>query len=160
MQKKYFLFFYLGAAALFCGNSLIAQKKLPAATPAAATQKPNVQTYLGTATGSLTLSAEEAGKLIALPLKIIDNKNVIYPISSYRFAYQRIGVTEDEVTGKVSPQRNITSERFTSTPLPMVWQNNIRDGLHKDEELYFFDIIAISNAGIRFFAPELKITIR
>ena len=160
MQKKYFVFFCLGVLALFCGKSLIAQNKTSAASPATAAKKPNVQTYLGTAKGLLTLSADEAVQLIALPLTIVDDKNVNYPISSYRFVYQRLGVTEDELTGKVTPQRNIASDRFTSTPLPMVWQNNIKDGLHKDEELYFFDIIVISNAGIRFFAPEIKITIR
>ena len=107
----------------------------------------------------MQMTAEEANKLISLPLRIIDDKNVGYAISSYQFAYKRLGVTEDEVTGKISAQSDIAADRFTSTPLPVVWQNNIKDGLHKGEELYFFDIIAIYNTGILFFAPELKITI-
>ena len=40
------------------------------------------------------------------------------------------------------------------------WQKNIIEGLHKGEEIYFFDIIAIDKQGRRFFAPELKIKIQ
>ncbi|MEO7536662.1 MAG: hypothetical protein ABIU30_22595, partial [Ferruginibacter sp.] len=103
---------------------------------------------------------EEAKQVITLPLKIVDDKNLGYNISSYQFAYKRIGITEDEETGKTSPQSDIAAERFTTTPLPEVWQKNIVEGLHKGEELYFFDIIVFDKQGRRFFAPELKITIQ
>jgi hypothetical protein len=161
MQRKFFMFFCVWSISFLNTQILSAQKKALPATPAPAViKKPNVKSFLGaTATGTMEMTAEEANKLISLPLRIIDDKNVGYLISSYQFAYKRIGVTEDEVTGKISAQSDIAADRFTSTPLPVVWQNNIKDGLHKGEELYFFDIIAINNTGIRFFAPELKITI-
>ena len=123
-------------------------------------KRPNVKTYWGsTATGTLELSVESASKLISQPLRIIDDKNVGYLISSYQFAYKRIGITEDEVTGKISPQSEIVANRFYISTLPLVWQNNIKEGLQKGEELYFFDIVVISNSGFRFFAPDLKITL-
>ena len=161
MQRKFFMFFCVCSISFLNTPILFAQQKVLPTTPApAAIKKPNVKSFLGSiASGMMEMTAEEASKLISLPLSIIDDKNVGYLISSYQFAYKRIGVTEDEVTGKISAQRDIAADRFTSTPLPVVWQNNIKYGLHKGEELYFFDIIAINNTGIRFFAPELKITI-
>jgi hypothetical protein len=104
-------------------------------------------------------SAAAAAQLFSQPIRIIDDKNVGYLISSYQFAYKRIGITEDEVTGKISPQSEIVANRFYSAILPLVWQNNIKETLQKGEELYFFDIVVISSAGFRFYAPDLKITI-
>ena len=106
------------------------------------------------------MSADAAKQHISLPLTITDDKNVNYVISSYQFAYKRIGVTEDEVSGKASPQTDMAADRFTVSPLPPVWQKNIIEGLHSGEELYFFDIIVFDKQGRRFFAPELKITIQ
>lgn len=161
MQRKFFMFFCVWSISFLNTQLLFAQKKVLPTTPAPVAIKiPIVKSFLGSiASGMMEMTAEKASKLITLPLSITDDKNVEYVISSYRFAYKRLGVTEDEVTGKISAQSDLVSDRFTSTPLPLVWQNNIKDGLHKGEELYFFDIIAINNTGIRFFAPELKITI-
>ena len=98
-------------------------------------------------------------QIITLPLRIADEKNETYKISSYQFAYKRIGVTEDEETGKLSPQSDMVAQRFTETPLPELWKSNIIEQLHKGEELYFFDIIMLDKTGRLFFAPDLKITI-
>ncbi|MEO5892890.1 MAG: hypothetical protein ABIQ31_21750 [Ferruginibacter sp.] len=161
MKNKFYLFFpVLSLVALAC-NDLFAQKPAKTQPPAAASyKKPLVKSWLGKINGNATLNATEAITLVGLPLKITDDKNIEYVISSYQFLYKRIGVTEDEVTGKTSPQSDITANNFTTTPLPAVWQKNIVEGLHQGEELYFFDIIVFDKQGHRFFAPELKITIQ
>ena len=161
MQKKIYLFFSFPALVLLSGTAMFGQKPgKPVVPPAAQHKRPLVKSWLGKVTGITTLSAEEARQLITLPLKITDDKNIDYVISSYQFAYKRIGVTEDEQTGKTSEQNDMAAARFTTTPLPPVWQKNIIEGLHKGEELYFFDIIVFDKQGRRFFAPELKIIIQ
>jgi len=161
MHQKFYFFIALIALVLVGDNTVLAQK--PAKTdsqPAGPkAKKPFAKTFLGKATGTISLNSEEAGQLVMLPLKIVDDKNVEYKISSYQLAYKRIGVTEDEETGKTSVQSDVAAQRFTTTPLSAVWQKNIIDGLHKGEELYFFDIIVFDKQGRRFFAPELKISI-
>jgi len=161
MHRKFYLFTALLALVLLGGNTALAQKTAkPDSQPAdSKAKKPFAKTSLGKVTGTIALNAEEAGQLVSLPLKIVDEKNVEYKISSYQFAYKRIGVTEDEETGKTSVQSDLAAQRFTTTPLPAVWQKNIVDGLHTGEELYFFDIIVFDKQGRRFFAPELKISI-
>ena len=141
---------------------LFAQKPAkPVTAPSGTTvKKPVVKTSLGKITGTITLNAEAAKQVITQPLQITDDKNIGYKISSYQFAYKRIGVTEDEETGKTSVQSDMAADRFTTTPLPEVWQKNIIEGLHKGEELYFFDIIVFDKQGRLFFAPEIKITIQ
>lgn len=161
MQKKFYLFFSILALLLLNGTVMLGQKPARTAPPSAANyKKPLVKSWLGKVTGTTTINAAEARQVITLPLKIMDDKNVNYVISSYQFAYKRIGVTEEEETGKTSVQSDIVADRFTTTPLPAVWQKNIIEGLHKAEELYFFDIIVFDKQGRRFFAPELKITIQ
>jgi hypothetical protein len=161
MQKKFYLFISVLVLLSLIDTVALAQKPgKPVAPATSKIKKPLVKSYLGKATGNSTISAPEATQLIALPLKITDDKNIDYVISSYQFAYKRIGVTEDEETGKTSAQNDIAADRFTVTPLPAVWQKNIVEGLHKGEELYFFDIIVFDKQGRRFFAPELKIAIQ
>lgn len=161
MQKKFYLFFPVFALLFLSGTTMLAQKTgKPVTPPVANYKKPLVKSWLGKVSGNTSMNAEEARQVVTLPLKITDDKNVNYVISSYQFAYKRIGVTEDEETGKATAQSDIAADRFTTTPLPDVWQKNIIEGLHKGEELYFFDIIAFDKQGRRFFAPELKITIQ
>lgn len=161
MQKKFYLFLPVIALLLLSSTALLAQKPGKTVIPPAANyKKPLVKTWLGKITGNTTMDAEEAKLAISFPLKITDDKNVNYVMSSYQFSYKRIGVTEDEETGKAKAESDIAADRFTITPLPAVWQKNIIEGLHKGEELYFFDIIVFDKQGRRFFAPELKITIQ
>ena len=155
--QRYLLFFLLAAGCLTAGLS---EAQKPAEKQTGNAKKPLVKTTLGTATGNISMPAAEAGTLIALPLKITGEKNLDYAISSYRLAYKRLGVKEDEETGQVTEESDVVAERFTVTPLPQVWQKNITDGLHKGEQLYFFDVIAFDKQGRRFFAPELKISIQ
>ena len=161
MQYKFCrLFLVIGATALI-STGAPAQKPTHTVTKVPVKYKPPVvKSSIGKISVNTTMNAAEAIQLIALPLKVTDEKNAEYPISSYQFIYKRIGVMEDEETGKTKEQSDIAAQQFSTTPLPALWQKNIADGLHKGEELYFFDIIALDKQGRRFFAPELKITIQ
>ena len=121
---------------------------------------PVVKTFLGINQDGALVTAEEARQLIALPLKITDDKNNSYPIESYQFLYKKKGFLQDEETGKVSVVFTIQASHFDKTPLPKIWVDNLQDGFQKDEQLYFFDIIVKDKEGRGFFAPPLKITIR
>jgi hypothetical protein len=123
--------------------SAAAQQK-PAAKPATAVpvtrfKPPMVKSYIDKYSGNtLKLSAEEGKRIIINPLRVADDKNTSYKISSYQFAYKRQGVTENEETGEVSPASDMVAQRFTESPLPDVYDKQ----------------------GRLFFAPELKITIQ
>ena len=93
---------------------VMAQKPKPVAATVVKNKLPVVKTFLGKFTGIATdFPAEQAKQLITQPLRITDDKNVEYKLSSYQFSYKRIGVTEDEQTGKVTPQTDIAADRFT-----------------------------------------------
>jgi len=137
------------------------QPKKPVNPPVIKYKTPTVKTQLARFSGvAAACTADEGKQLITLPLIVTDDKKNSYPISSYQFAYTRIGVTEDEETGKTSPQTGMVADRFIATPLPAIWQSNIIEQLQKGEQLYFFDIIVKDKQGHLFFAPELKITIQ
>ncbi|WP_301927776.1 hypothetical protein [Ferruginibacter sp.] len=162
MIRKFCAYSLLFVATLFTCSRTIAQAPAKTASKTAAKFKPPVvKTLLGNLSGSTAVAGvEEAKNLISQPLKIADSKNSAYTVASYQFTYKRIGITEDEETGKTSPQSDIVSRQFDTTPLPEVWQTNIAESLHSGESLYFFDIIVLDKLGRRFFAPELKITIQ
>jgi hypothetical protein len=129
-------------------------------TPVTKFKPPVVKTLLGRNEKEATVMAEEANQLVNLPLKIVDDKNVTYTISSYQFLYKKKSVVEDEETGKRSSVFTNTASRFKETPLPKVWKENISGGLQKGEELYFFDIIVNDKQGRKFFAPDVKIIVK
>ena len=154
-----FSFFLLLIFTTSLVNGQVTQK--PAAKTFVKFKPPTVKTYLGKISGNGAIAGVvEIKNLVLLPIKVIDEKDVSYTINSYQFLYKRSGETEDEESGKTSPQTDIVSNHFNTTPLPDIWQKNIIEGAHKGEEIYFFDIIAIDKQGRRFFAPELKIKIQ
>jgi hypothetical protein len=132
----------------------------PGATQPQKFRPPKVKTYLGRCTDSIAVTREEAKQLVGLPLRISDAKNVNYSVVSYQFAYTRIAVTEDEATGRVLPTTSLVAEMFKTSPLPELWQENIKATVRNGEQFYFFDVIAKDAQGHLFFAPELKISIR
>jgi hypothetical protein len=146
-------------ATVICSAGIAQQAKKPATT-FTKFKPPVVKSYLGNYTGATNCSPEEGKQAILQALKIADEKNNNFTIASYQFAYRRLGITEDEATGAVTPAKDMVAQRFTETPLPEIWKSNITEQLHKGEELYFFDIIVYDKQGRRFFAPELKITIQ
>lgn len=162
MIQKIGTYFSFSLLLMLMGNIVMAQAPAkPVSKPMVKFKPPVVFTYLGTLTGSNAVAGAEEGKrIIILPLTIMDDKKVVYTIASYQFAYNRIGVTEDEVTGKAALEKDMVADHFNATPLPAIWQSNITETLHAGESLFFFDIIAFDKQGRRFFAPELKITIQ
>ncbi|MBC7937777.1 MAG: hypothetical protein H7Y86_20720, partial [Rhizobacter sp.] len=64
---------------------------------------PPLSSIIGGYKDSAIISVAEAERIIGEKIYIVDNKKVGYSISSYQFAYRKLGVTEDEQTGKISP---------------------------------------------------------
>ncbi len=145
---------------LFAITGLVSFAQDPAITKVPKFKPPVVKSYLGINTNGATVTKEEASQLIALPLKITDDKKNIYTIDSYHFLYKRKGVIQDEETGRKSTTFTNVADLFKTTPLPKVWIDNLKDGFQKDEELYFFDIVVKDSKNRKFFAPDLKITIQ
>ena len=161
MIKKYSYYFAV-VLLLFSSSNEVNAQRTPKITGKTIIKfkPPVVQVYWGNLTGKSALAAVMLGKtLITQPLKIMDDKNLNYPLVSYQFAYYRVGITEDEETGKTSPAKDMVSDHFNISPLPAIWQSNITETLHTGESLYFFDIIVMDKLGRRFFAPDLKVTI-
>jgi hypothetical protein len=160
MALQYTRFFIVFLLAAMISVTGFAQKAKKPVSTFAKFKPPVVKSYLGKYTGTASCAPEEGKQIILQSLRIADDKNSSFKISSYQFAYKRLGVTEDETTGAVTPAKDMVAQRFTETPLPEIWKSNITEQLHKGEELYFFDIIVYDKQGRLFFAPELKITIQ
>ncbi len=150
------------AAVLFSVSFGYAQKPADKAkvTPVQKFKAPKLYTSLGSFKDSVNITVEEAENIIALPLKIYDDKKITYTVSSYQFLYRKKGVTEDEKTGKVSPATSMSSSRFKESPLPEIWVSTIREQVKSGEELYFFDVIAKDAQGRVMYAPNLKIMVK
>jgi hypothetical protein len=121
---------------------------------------PVVKTFLGRNSQVAEVTVDEANQLVNLPLKITDDKNNVYSVSSYQFMYKKKSVIENEQTGKRETAFSTVADLFKSTPLPQVWRNNISGTVQKGEELYFFDIIVKDKLDRKFYAPEVKISVR
>ena len=129
-------------------------------TPVTKFKPPVVKTFLGRNEKEATVTVDEANQLVNLPLKITDDKNNVYTISSYQFMYKKKSVIENEETGKKEIVFGTTADLFKSTPLPKVWQDNINGGIQKGEELFFFDVIVNDKLNRKFFAPNIKIIVK
>lgn len=152
--KRSLLFYLLLAASAIVAQDKTVITKEPKFKP------PVVKTYLGINQNGAAVTKEEASQLIALPLKVVDDKNNRYPIDSYQFLYRRKSFVQNDENGKKEVTFTIVADRFFATPLPKVWIDNTKDQFQKDEQLYFFDIVVKDKEGRIFFAPELKITIQ
>jgi hypothetical protein len=152
-------------SAFFIGNGITAQTpKKPVKpgiiVPITKFKPPVVKTFLGRNEKEATVTVDEANQLVNLPLKITDDKNNVYPISSYQFLYKKRSVIENEETGKRETVFTNSADLFRATPLPKVWRENISGGLQKGEELFFFDIIVSDKLNRKFFAPNIKIIVK
>lgn len=119
-----------------------------------------LKTRLGIYDNGSIVNVNEGRQLLGFPVKVFDGKNIPCSIISYNFMYHRKGLIEDEKSQKKQSVFTSVGDRFTSTPLPALWKDNIMETLQKGEELYFFDIIIKDRSGRRTFAPELKISIQ
>ena len=130
----------------------------PAAKPAI--HKPfKFKTQLGKNDKDATVPLDEALQLVNFPLRVTDATNDRCTIVSYHFMYKRKSLVENEETGKKEIVFSTVGDTFKQTPLPQTWRDNLVEALKKDEELYFFDIIAVDKYGRKTFAPDLKIKI-
>ncbi|MEO6670775.1 MAG: hypothetical protein ABIN36_14940 [Ferruginibacter sp.] len=152
---------------LIVSQFLFAQQKKAAKKeeiiPVTKFKAPKLQTAIGKYKDSVSVSVDEAIKLIGMPLKIQDSKQTEYSISSYQFLYKKRGVREEDETDQNSkpiPTTTISSDRFKVSPLPDLWVNIIREQVKQGEEFYFFDVIAKDTQGRVMYAPNLKIMIR
>ena len=163
MVHKFLFVSLMFVANIFCASAQAPQKQngKPVVIPVVKFKPPVVKTFLGSNQNGATVTVDEANQLINLPLKIVDDKNITYTISSYQFMYKKKSVIENEQTGKKEIAFTTVAERFKTTPLPELWRKTISEGgLQKDEEFYFFDVIVNDKQNRKFFAPELKISIQ
>ncbi|MEO6682338.1 MAG: hypothetical protein ABIN48_05885 [Ginsengibacter sp.] len=122
-------------------------------------KKPVVTVTLGIHQNGDSINKETAKFLLALPLKITDNKKVEYKIENYRFLYRKKSFIQNQETGKLEETFTISAGSFTETPLPKIWIENVGYQLQKGEEFYFFDILLNDKEGNRFLAPNFKLFI-
>jgi hypothetical protein len=119
---------------------------------------PKLKTSLGSHSDTaVTVSVDEANNLVSLPLIITDDKKGVYTIVSYQCMYNRKSVTEDEVSGKVTPINSIVVQHFKTTPISDIWKKTINEQLKPGEEIFFFDVVAKGADGKLMFAPNLKL---
>ena len=118
---------------------------------------PKLISTLGIFKDSVVIKTDQAKAILGTPILVKDDKNNVYKITYYQFAYTRKAFTEDEKTGKLSPTTSLATDYFTSTPLPEKWVRIIREDLQAGEQLFFCDIIVKDSSGRSFYAPNLKI---
>ncbi len=159
-MKFHFLFFFLFSAFIIHAQTPKKIVKKDIVTPVIKFKPPVVKTFLGRNEKTATVTVDEANQLINLPLKITDDKNTVYTISSYQFMYKKKSVIENEETNKKEIVFTTVANLFKTTPLPKVWKENISGGIQKGEELYFFDVIVNDKQGRKFFAPDVKVTVQ
>jgi len=152
MKKLHFLF----ALCLMLVSTLsFAQTK-----PIVKFKPPKLFTQIGTFRDSVQVSVADAEDLVGKPLKVFDGAKAVYTISSYIFIYKRVGVTEDEQTGKVTPTSNLIANTFKITPLPQGWIDQVKEQVKAGDELHFVDVIAKNAKGQVMYAPNLKLVVR
>lgn len=151
---KYCKLFLLAIVSLFSLQATAQTKPVTKFKP------PKLYTQLGSYRDSVTVSVAEAEQLVGGTLKIFDDKKSVYTISSYQLAYRKIGVTEDEQTGKITPTYTLTASLFKSTPLPQNWVQQLKEQVKPGDELWFFDVIAKDAQGRVMYAPDVKFKIK
>ncbi len=151
---------FLLIAVLFCMHVQAQRNRTTSPANTVKLKPPKLSVSLGGFKDSSFIAPQMADSIIGLPLKIIDEKNVVYTISSYQFLYRKIVVSENEATGKTYNTTSVKSSLFKVSPLPTLWLNAVRELPRPGEEFIFFDIIVKDNKGRFMYAPNLKLTIR
>ncbi len=146
---------------LLCFTSIVINAQIKTVSkPIVKFKPPKLSVSLGGFKDSSFIAPQMADSIIGLPLKIIDDKNVAYTLSSYQFLYRKIVVSENEATGKAYNTTSVKSSLFKVSPLPTLWLNAVRELPRPGEEFIFFDIIVKDNKDRFMYAPNLKLTIR
>jgi hypothetical protein len=121
---------------------------------------PKLKTSIGGKSDSVTVAVDEAISIISMPLTITDDKKITYTVTSYQCLYKRKAVTEDEVSGKVSPTSSVVAGSFRTTPLTEIWKKTITEQLKAGEEILFYDVVVKDAQGKLMFAPNLKLMVK
>lgn len=137
-----------------------AQKTPEKITRTAPFKVPLLNTTINNLKNKSFISADDAGRVLNLPLEVKDDKNNSYTIASYLIAYYRVSQILNEQTGKPEKVVNLASQRFTSTPLPGYFLNPLIGHFISGEEIMFVDIIVKDSKGRVMYAPDLKLTIK
>ena len=149
-MKARSVFFVLTLMMLTFAQVSVAQQKV---------KPPKLTTSISGVNDSVTRTLAEAQALLDKPLRISDDKQNIYTVSSYQFLYRKNIAIEDE-QGRVSKGTSLQSQRFRESPMPAIWIKSIREELQAGEMLYFFDIIVKDEKGRVMYAPDLKIMVK
>ncbi len=128
--------------------------------PVAKFKPPALSSIMGGYKDSVTINVGEAERIIGEKIAITDGKKGAYTISSYQFAYKKIGVSEDEQTGKVTPTKTLVSSLFKVSPLPPTWIQQVREEIKPGDELWFVDVIAKDAQGRVMYAPDIKFIVK
>jgi hypothetical protein len=152
LLNTFFLFFLTAQAQNNSNNKTF--------TKVSKSQLPQLKTFLGSYTDSVSITAAEASSIIRLPIRITDKKNNVYTVTYYECMYKRLAVVEDEATGKLSPTYSIAAEHFNTTPLSNLWIKKISEEIKAGEEIFFFDILVKDPSGRVMYAPNLKIMVK
>jgi hypothetical protein len=154
------IFKYTLLVFLFSATSFFSFAQKEGVTKVEKFKPPVVKSFWGVNQNGALVTSDEATQLLAIPIKITDDKNNTYKVDSYQFLYRKKSYIQDPQTGKVVPTFTISSATFDTTPLPQIWIDNVKSGLKQDEQLYFFDVVVKDKQGRKFFAPDLKLTIK
>ncbi|MBK7883245.1 MAG: hypothetical protein IPJ81_05215 [Chitinophagaceae bacterium] len=103
--KRVLLCFFISSIALYATAQTPKKSKIPVQK----FKPPKVKTFWGRQSDSATISKEEALQMLAAPIRVADDKNVAYTITSYQFLYRRKAVTENEQTGELTPTQSIVA---------------------------------------------------
>jgi hypothetical protein len=128
--------------------------------PAVKFKPPALTSIIGGYKDSATISVAEAERIVGEKIYVSDSKKNMYAISSYQFAYRKIGVTEDEETGKVTPTKTLVASLFKTTPLSETWIMQVKEQVKPGDELWFFDVIVKDAQGRVMYAPDIKFMVK
>ena len=153
---------FIIALALSSATAAGAQRRsTPKSQPQAKYKLPVLKTSIGNYSDTMFLPFQEAAGLIALPLRISDEKNNVFTVSSYSFLYKQIVTTEDDsLNGRPSYTTSIRSSIFKSTPLPALWLSALKENPRPGEEYIFFNVIARDAQHHALYAPNIKLTLK
>ena len=157
IPKIFFLLLLLGSA--IASNAQ--RHRDPKPQPVARFKPPVLFSSIGGRKDSATVTVQDAGNIITMPLKITDAKNNIYTVTDYQLAYKQIVVTEDEsMNGKVSLTTGLKSSSFKTTPISSIWIQTLQAEMHKGEQLTFFGIIVKDSQGRVMYAPDINLILQ
>lgn len=147
-------------AIISCSINAQVKKDTASLKAAAKIKKPIFKTYLSNFSDSLTISTDQAKKIIDNPLIVLDDNKIPYQIISYGLIYKKLGYNIDPKTGKDLKIFTYAYNQYTTTPIPEKWRKLINEVIVPEEELTFTEIYVKDKQGKIYLAPNLKIILK